>query len=177
MRSGAKPKFTPCEDKKLCSLVEKYGTSAWEQIARKFKNKTPRQCFTRYKNYVDPSLNHSPWSEDEDKLLLEKYDELGARWTYLSMFFKDRSPNDVRSRFLRLVKYYEKHPEDDISLSQTDIVKQEQPVDQVFGKLQPEIELFEWLEKRTGYNGSTINAQFFTSADDILDPILMEPLF
>lgn len=142
-RSGAKPKFTATEDKRLVDLVRRYGTNSWNLIAKKFKNKTPRQCHSRYKNYVNPTLNHAEWTGEEDALLISKYDEIGPKWTYLASFFQSRSPNDVRYRWLRLDKNKsEQTRKEDMPIKQLH-VEQENLIDHVFNCLKPEIEFYD----------------------------------
>lgn len=101
-KRGAKPKFTPAEDKQLQKLVNQLGTNSWHTIAKRMRGKTSKQCHDRWKNYANPQLRNSEWSEEEDLLLIEKFTELGPRWTQIAKFFKDRSMNCLRNRFLKL---------------------------------------------------------------------------
>lgn len=99
---GVRPKFTAAEDFKLSELVSRYGVHQWATIARKFRNKTTKQCRERWQNYVNPSLRLGEWDESEDLLLVEKYNEIGPKWTNLTQFFTGRSVNNVRNRWLKL---------------------------------------------------------------------------
>ena len=94
-----KNKFTPEEDEKLRQLVAKYGTKDWKVIARKLEKRTPRQCRERYNNYAGPSFTNSKWTEDEDKLLDEKYQQYGSKWQTIAKFFPNRSGNNIRNRY------------------------------------------------------------------------------
>ena len=63
---------------------------------------------------MDPSVDDEPithraqrsWTPDEDLLLLQKYKDFGKRWTKMAVYFKDRTPKSIRSRFRYL--YHEK---------------------------------------------------------------------
>lgn len=101
-KSGAQPKFTPDEDKRLLELVSMLGEDNWTLISKRFKNKTPKQCRSRYRNYVNPNLQHGEWTKEEDDLLKEKYYEFGPKWTIMEQIFKTRSANDIRYRWVRL---------------------------------------------------------------------------
>lgn len=39
------------------------------------------------------------WSDEEDKLLVEKYIKHGHKWSFLKTFFPNRTPNDIKNRF------------------------------------------------------------------------------
>ncbi|OHT06950.1 Myb-like DNA-binding domain containing protein [Tritrichomonas foetus] len=99
---GVKPKFTISEDQRLGQLVDKYGKKSWVTISRKMSNKSPKQCRERYENYVNPKITNSEWTEDEERLLLQKYSEIGPHWVNLAKFFKSRSVNNIRNRWLML---------------------------------------------------------------------------
>jgi hypothetical protein len=96
-------KFTVVEDEQLRSLVSQCGTVCWDDIARYFPGKTVRQVRERYKNYLAPHLNHSPWTEAEDCLLREKFVVYGPQWSILKRFFVNRSDVNVKNRWSLLV--------------------------------------------------------------------------
>ncbi|OHT10733.1 Myb-like DNA-binding domain containing protein [Tritrichomonas foetus] len=65
-------------------------------------NKTPKQCRERYENYVNPKITNSEWTNDEEQMLIKKYVEMGPHWVKLSKFFKTRSVNNIRNKWLML---------------------------------------------------------------------------
>lgn len=103
-KCGAQPKFSETEDKKLKDLVGRFGTGSWNQIATYFKDKSPKQCRDRWRNYADPRLRHDPWSREEDELLMRKYAEIGSRWTTMVAYFDNRSANDIRYRYMKITR-------------------------------------------------------------------------
>ena len=53
----------------------------WREISQQMKSKrNPRQCSERYLHYLSPSVNNGPWSIEEDKFLINKYEEFGPQW-------------------------------------------------------------------------------------------------
>lgn len=95
--------FTKEEDEKLIGLVKCYGEkNCWREIADRMPNRNTKQCRERYFNYLSPNINNSPWTEKEDKLLEEKYEEYGSKWSFLKKFFKERSYINIRNRFIYL---------------------------------------------------------------------------
>ena len=94
--------FTKEEDTYLKFLVSVFGTSQWEVVASMIGNRTARQCRERYKNYLSPSINNSPWTPEEDVVLLTKYSQLGPKWSQISTFFNGRTDVMVKNRYSTL---------------------------------------------------------------------------
>ena len=46
--------------------------------------RTGKQCRERWFNHLDPQLKKEPWSEDEDRALLEAQSRLGNSWTKIA---------------------------------------------------------------------------------------------
>ncbi|ETV82352.1 hypothetical protein H257_05011 [Aphanomyces astaci] len=65
--------WTDEDDQLLGSLVERFGPS-WKHIATNFPGRLGKQCRERYRNHVDPSLTHEPWTLDEDNIVLAAQD-------------------------------------------------------------------------------------------------------
>ena len=107
-RAHPKSKFERYEDEKLKRLVAKFGTDNWNAIAKKMKDRTVRQVRERWLNYLDPNLNTSEWTPEEDKLLYEKFDEIGRKWKIIASFFKNRTDINVKNRWLMLERHRKK---------------------------------------------------------------------
>lgn len=107
-RTGVKVKFTPEEDKKLIDLVKSSKVQNWSEIALKLGGRNARQCRERWNNYLNPDLRTDPWTEEEDKLLMDKYRIHGTHWNKISKSFKNRSDNSIRNRWQLLVRHLEK---------------------------------------------------------------------
>lgn len=97
-----KVKFTEEEDKKLRRIIRQYGTRNWLKVSSLMKTRNPRQCRERWNNYLNPDLTNDPWTPEEDRLLEEKYAELGQSWNAISKFFVGRSDNSLRNRYMKL---------------------------------------------------------------------------
>lgn len=97
--SGQRHKFTPAEDELLKSLVQMYGESKWALIAEKMQTRSPRQCRERYKNYLSPKIQNAPWTPEEENLLIQKYQQLGPKWSIISVFFAPRSDVNVKNHW------------------------------------------------------------------------------
>jgi hypothetical protein len=49
-------------------------------------------------NYLAMGPNQEPWTEDEDRLLVEKFIQFGPKWAQIALFFRNRSNINVRNR-------------------------------------------------------------------------------
>ena len=95
-------KWTPREDNLLRRLVNKTKVPNWNTIAKRFKNRNPRQCKDRWNYYLSPNVNNSAWTAEEDALLYEKYAEFGSKWSAVAKFFQGRTNTNVKNRWLAL---------------------------------------------------------------------------
>merc|ERR1719235_1931604 len=64
--------------------------------------RTSKQCRDRYKLKLDPSINHGPWTPEEDDLLVKLQEQLGNQWTKIAKQMPGRTENSVKSRFASL---------------------------------------------------------------------------
>jgi hypothetical protein len=96
--------FRQEEDAILIHLVGAFGVHNWKHIAMHMINRTPRQCRDRWQCYLSPSVNRTPWTPEEDRLLLSKYREIGGKWSMLCPFFRNRSLNNVKNRWNTIIR-------------------------------------------------------------------------
>ncbi|OHT08913.1 hypothetical protein TRFO_22418 [Tritrichomonas foetus] len=103
-RPHPKIKFTLDEDSKLKEIVESYyhGSVNWEAVASMMPGRNARQCKERYSNYLSPTVNNSPWTQEEDDLLIAKHTELGAKWVRIASYFSGRSDTSIKNRWMVL---------------------------------------------------------------------------
>lgn len=91
--------FTVEEDIKLRQMVEFFGDKSWKAVASQIPGRTAKQCRERYHAYLAPNIVQTPWTHEEDTLILEKYDEYGPKWSLISKHLKNRSDNQIKNRF------------------------------------------------------------------------------
>lgn len=110
MEKGKKSrvKFTAEEDAEVRRLVGLYGDD-WKRISAAMGNRNVRQVRERYLHYLNPTVNLSKWSSEEDDLLLELRSKYGARWTLFTRFFDGRSAPNIKNRFARLLTQHKKN--------------------------------------------------------------------
>jgi len=104
-----KGKWSSEHDALLIRLVES-GEKDWGKIATKIPGRTTKQVRQRWSFQLDPSLNHGPFTPEEDSLLLEKCAELGASWSKIAVYLPSRTPNAVKVRFKTLNRKRQRQP-------------------------------------------------------------------
>ena len=98
-------RFTPDEDTLIKKLADDKKLS-WDEIAKQLPGRTGRQCKDRYNNYLNKVVVNKEWTQEEDEVIIQKYKELGPRWTAISNYLECRSGNNVKNRWY---KYILKH--------------------------------------------------------------------
>ena len=97
-------KFTADEDKLLKKLVRNHGESSWELISSYMEDRNPRQCHDRWTYYLSPKINNSPWTEEDDKRLIDTCYELNGKWVKITKNFKGRTDVQIKNRWNYLQK-------------------------------------------------------------------------
>lgn len=92
-------RFSEKDDNKLRELVKQYGDSNWKLIASKMHGRNKRQCRDRWMRYLAPTVNHSPWSQQEDDLLMNLVPKMYPKWREISKHFNGRNDIQTKNRY------------------------------------------------------------------------------
>ncbi|QLL32657.1 hypothetical protein HG536_0D01790 [Torulaspora globosa] len=68
------------EDQIVKAAIQKYGTHQWSKVASLLHKKTAKQCETRWNEYLNPKLNFSEFTREEDARLLDLAGRLPNQW-------------------------------------------------------------------------------------------------
>jgi hypothetical protein len=111
-----KGKWTADEDRLLSYLVSKHikltsDTASkhkdkdgirWPALCKEMPGRTSKQCRERWFTHLDPSLNHGPFTANEDALLLSLTSEMGTNWSQIATKMKGRTADQVKVRMRSL---------------------------------------------------------------------------
>jgi hypothetical protein len=107
-------KFSPDEDELLKSLVAQFGTTDWETVSQNFQGRNPRQLRDRWHHYLRPDVVTGNWTDENDRTLLRKVDEIGLRWSAIAQLFPGRTDIGVKNRYISLLGRAKKESSDGV---------------------------------------------------------------
>lgn len=71
------------------------------------RERTAKQYRERYQNHLDPRLDRSPWTDEEDNTILDYQREFGNCWAAIARLFGNaRTQHTVKNRYFCLRKIY-----------------------------------------------------------------------
>ncbi|KAJ2769090.1 hypothetical protein IWQ56_002686, partial [Coemansia nantahalensis] len=93
--------WTAEEDELLRERVARF-PSQWSRVAEGIVGRTDDQCAKRWRESLDPEIDRGKWRPEEDRLLLEKFEELGTQWQKIATFFQGRPGLHCRNRWRKI---------------------------------------------------------------------------
>jgi len=90
------------EDRKLLDAVEKHGTK-WSVVASLVETRNSGQCAKRWQDTLNPTIDRSAWSTEEDAKLLDAVENMGTCWTSIvKSYFPGRTALAAKNRYSHL---------------------------------------------------------------------------
>jgi Myb superfamily proteins, including transcription factors and mRNA splicing factors len=101
-----KGQFTDEEDQKIRDWVAEHGPKDWGKCANgPFGNtRSAKQLRARWENHLKPNLNKAPWSPEEDQIIIQQFNKVGPKWTYIATLLPGRSNMAIKNRWHNSLK-------------------------------------------------------------------------
>ncbi|KAK3363234.1 Homeodomain-like protein, partial [Lasiosphaeria hispida] len=91
--------WTPDEDQSLRQAVEKHGLR-WSKVAGAVGSRNGDQCWKRWYDCLNPSIDKSPWTAAEDTELLQQVAKHGRNWSdIVGKHFPNRTSLSAKNRY------------------------------------------------------------------------------
>jgi hypothetical protein len=117
------------EDRKLLEAVEKHSTK-WSLVASMVDTRNSGQCAKRWNDTLNPEIDRSAWSADEDAKLLDAVNTHGTSWTTIvKSNFPGRTALAAKNRYSHLSRStHSRRASSPSTLSSTDASEVSSPV-------------------------------------------------
>jgi hypothetical protein len=93
------------EDALLVQAVSQMGPRKWAKVAERIGTRIGKQCRERWHNHLNPAINNSAWTPEEDAAMLEMYVAHGPRWASMTSRLPGRTDNAIKNRFNACVRH------------------------------------------------------------------------
>ncbi|XP_010435898.2 PREDICTED: transcription factor MYB98-like [Camelina sativa] len=118
-----KAKWTKSEDTELKKIVKEVEPNKWTKIAKKLKGRTGKQCKERWENHLHPDIKDTPWTKEEDQILIELHNIVGTKWVKIAQKLPGRSPNGIKNHWNTTMRRVQKQIGENFNFADNNILE------------------------------------------------------
>lgn len=95
--------WTKDEDTVLREMARAYNNN-WAKVVQHIHGRTVKQIRERWSNHVNPTINHSSFTESEDQIIVELHRKHGNKWALIAKSLQNRTAEGVKIRWKSLCR-------------------------------------------------------------------------
>ena len=86
----------------------------WKRVAEHFYYRSPTEIEDRWVKRFDLNVKKTPWTQEEDTVVITMVEKLGKNWKEVSKYVPGRLPNTIKNRFYSTINKFRVKPKCEI---------------------------------------------------------------